>query len=83
MTTALKAALEHAISLWERRQKSPYAGAIALTRLDDALAEVAAGTSLARALYDNFNDRLLTALERAAGLPITYGGGAHDQGRPL
>jgi hypothetical protein len=28
-----------------------------------------------RALYDNFNDRLLTAIETAADLPVTYGGG--------
>jgi hypothetical protein len=33
-------------------------------------------------LYDNFNDRLLTALEKAAGVPITYGGGGKDRGRP-
>jgi hypothetical protein len=50
--------------------------------LDEALAEMTAGKSLARALYDNFNDRLLTALETAAGVPVTYGGGARDKGRP-
>ena len=77
-----KRSLESAIAQWDKRQKNHHAGAIALLRLDEALAEVAAGKSLARALYDNFNDRLLTALEHAAGLPITYGGGAADTGRP-
>jgi hypothetical protein len=74
--------LESAIAQWDRRQRNPHAGAIALQRLDQALTEVRDGKSLARALYDNFNDRLLTALEKAAGLPVTFGGGAHDRGRP-
>jgi hypothetical protein len=78
----LKQKLESAVAQWDRRQRNPHAGAVALRRLDDALAEVSAGKSLARALYDNFNDRLLTALEKAAGLPVTLGGGAHDRGRP-
>ena len=30
---------------------------------------------LAHGLYGFFNDRLLSALERAVGLPVTYGGG--------
>lgn len=77
-----RAILESAIAQWDRKQRNPHAGAIALQRLDRALDEVAAGKSLARALYDNFNDRLLTALEQAAGLPVTYGGGAADKGRP-
>ena len=29
---------------------------------------------LAHGLYGYFNDRLLSALERAVGLPVTYGG---------
>jgi hypothetical protein len=74
--------LTSAIARWDRGQRNPHAGAIALQRLDEALEEVAAGKSLARALYDNFNDRLLTVLEQAAGLPVTFGGGAHDTGRP-
>jgi hypothetical protein len=74
--------LTSAIARWDRRQRNPHAGAIALQRLDEALEEIAAGKSLARALYDNFNDRLLTVLEQAAGLPVTFGGGAHDTGRP-
>lgn len=78
----LKRKLEHAVAVWDRKQSNPFAGAIALRRLDDALADHAAGYSLARALYDNFNDRLLTELERAAGVAITYGGGAQDRGRP-
>lgn len=77
-----KQILESAIARWDRRNKNHHAGAIALLRLDEALAEHAAGKSLARALYDNFNDRLLTALETAAGLPVTYGGGSEDKGRP-
>ena len=80
--TELRRKLESAIAQWDRRQRNPNAGAIALLRLDEALQEVAAGKSVARALYDNFNDRLLTCLEKAAGLPVTYGGGAHDKGRP-
>ena len=78
----LKQRLESTIAQWDRRQRNRSAGAIALLRLDEALQEVTDGKSLARALYDNFNDRLLTALEKAAGLPVTFGGGAHDRGRP-
>lgn len=80
---ALKTKLEATIAAWDRRQSNPSAGAIALQRLDDTMAEIISGTSVARALYDNFNDRLLTALEKAAGVPVTFGGGAHDTGRPL
>lgn len=82
MTVDLKAKLESAIAQWDRRQRNPSAGALALSRLDETLAEVANGKSVARALYDNFNDRLLTRLEQAAGVAITFGGGAHDTGRP-
>lgn len=77
-----KATLERAIAQWDRRQRNPHAGAIALQRLDEAWAEYEGGKPLARALYDNFNDRLLTALETAADLPVTYGGGGADRGRP-
>ena len=74
--------LEHAIAQWAKRQHNSHAGAIALLRLDVALDEISVGKSVARALYDNFNDRLLTALEKAAGVPVTYGGGSDDKGRP-
>jgi hypothetical protein len=53
-----------------------------LAMVDRVEADIAAGASLHHALYDNANDRLLTLLERACGLPVTYGGGAHDTGRP-
>lgn len=84
MPFTMKQKLEHAITQWAARSKtnSVYALGIALQRLDEALTEHARGKSLARALYDNFNDRLLTALEKAAGLPVTYGGGRDDKGRP-
>lgn len=78
----LRNKLIHAITVWDKRQRNPYAGAIALGRLELALAEIEAGKSVARALYDNFNDRLLTRLEKAAGVSVTYGGGGADLGRP-
>jgi hypothetical protein len=81
-TMTLRIKLEHAICVWQAKQRNPYAGGIALVRLDRALEEIVAGKSVARALYDNFNDRLLSSLERAAGVPVTYGGGARDTGRP-
>ena len=75
--------LVHAIALWDKRQRNPYASGIALIALDAAMDEVGTGKStLAQALYDHFNDRLLTWLEKAAGLDVTYGGGAKDRGRP-
>jgi len=67
----------------ERRFSNPTAAAAlmlgALQRSKDAYNS---GTSLARALYDEFNDRILTALEKAAGVPVTFGGGRDDKGRP-
>jgi hypothetical protein len=44
--------------------------------------DIQGGSSLARALYDNFNDRLLSVMEKACKLPLTYGGGAKSKGRP-
>lgn len=79
---ALEDKLSTAIAHWDRKQRNPNAGGIALMRLDDMLREVEEGKPVAQALYDNFNDRLLTTLENALGLPVTYGGGAHDKGRP-
>lgn len=78
----LRNKLEIAIAQWDKKQRNPNAGGIALLRLDETIDEIAKGTSVARALYDAFNDRLLTALEKAAGVKVTYGGGAHDSGRP-
>ena len=78
----LRNKLVHEIAKWDRRNSNPYAGAIALRALDRAFGEIETGASVARALYDNFNDRLLTHLEKAAGVAVTYGGGGHDKGRP-
>ena len=85
-------ALEHALTLYdaaeertELRQRRPvniYRIGLLLQRLAEVEAEVTAGASLARALYDNFTDRLLTRLEKSAGLAVTYGGGRADTGRP-
>lgn len=50
--------------------------------IDNVESDVDNGASLARALYDNFSDRLLSAVERAVGLPLTYGGGGQSTGRP-
>jgi hypothetical protein len=80
--TDLHCKLVHAITVWDRQNRNPYAGAIALCALHKAEADIASGTSVARALYDHFNDRLLTTLEKAAGVPVTYGGGRRDHGRP-
>ena len=66
----------------EARQPNMYRLGIILKQLDKVYTEIAEGKSVARALYDNFSDRLLTALEKAAGVPVTYGGGAKSKGRP-
>ena len=66
----------------EARQPNMYRFGIILKQLDKVYTEIAEGKSVARALYDNFSDRLLTALEKAAGVPVTYGGGAKSKGRP-
>ena len=90
----LRVALSHALTRFDRLEEAKaienpkrnshnvYALGIYLRRLDDVMEEIEAGSSLARALYDNFNDRLLTFMEKTAGLPITYGGGRADKGRP-
>jgi len=71
------------ILMWADRMPNPIGAAgVALKALERAESEHKAGASVARALYDNFNDRLLTRLERAAGVPVTYGGGGQDRGRP-
>lgn len=53
-----------------------------LRAIDNIEADVDKGKSLARALYDNANDRFLTNLEKAVGLEPTFGGGGKDRGRP-
>ena len=53
-----------------------------LKAIENVAADVDKGKSLARALYDNASDRFLTNLEKAAGVPVTLGGGGQDKGRP-
>lgn len=72
-----------AVTRWDRSEElkpghNHYALALYLARLDDRKP----GQSVAQFLYDNFNGRLLSHLERWFGVPVTYGGGAHDKGRP-
>lgn len=64
------------------RRHNIYAMSIMLRGLQAAMADMHRGVSVGRALYDHFNGRLLTALERAAGVPVTYGGGPKSTGRP-
>ena len=83
---ALRTKLAHTVTthdIKESKKKgyNPNALALYIGRVDDVCNDVAAGASLGRALYDNFNDRLLTTLEKACGLPVTYGGGSQDKGR--
>ena len=70
----------------ERQAKMKYYNRYALPQYLAAIQkvreEVASGKTLARALYDNYNGRLLSALEKSVGLPLTYGGGGADKGRP-
>lgn len=58
----LKRRFEHAIALWDRGNRNHHAGAIALLRLDDCMAEIVTGKDVEQALRDNFNDRLLDRL---------------------
>jgi len=56
---------------------------IILKGLDAVHEGIAEGKSVARALYDSgFHGRLLSALEKAAGVALTYRGGGKDRGRP-
>jgi hypothetical protein len=77
----LSAATQYDIKLQEK-QPNPYRLALIMQGLERFHAQVASGDSVARSLYDNFNDRLLSTLERAAGVPLTYRGGSKDRGRP-
>jgi hypothetical protein len=62
---------------------NPHALGIYLKGFAVAKEEIRNGEkTIAQALYDNFNGRLLSALEKSIGLPLTYGGGGADKGRP-
>ena len=85
MTDDDRGKLLHAIMLYDRSEEKKRPNIYRLGLLLRALESVersAKRASLARALYDNFNDRLLTRLEKAVGLTPTFGGGGHDTGRP-
>ena len=86
-TLPLEVRLTMAVTEYDRKLEAKgninfYRLGIILKQLDKVHEEIAEGKSVARALYDNFSDRLLSALEKAAGLPLTYGGGGRDRGRP-
>jgi hypothetical protein len=89
MDETTKAKLTNAIYAHDKRAMrgkywNYYAIGIMLSALDQAEADmVKRGSTLAQALYDHFNDRLLTRLEKAVGLEPTYGGGGKDRGRPV
>lgn len=79
--------LQTALIKYDARQRkgkawNPYAIGHYMKGLAAVREACDSGSTLAQALYDNFNDRLLTCVEKAAGLPATYGGGSHDTGRP-
>lgn len=91
---ALRALLVHLVTRYDiaeearelkRRhgQINVYRLGLLLQMVDRICDDVAAGASLARALYDNANGRLLTSFEKRCGLPVSFGGGAHDTGRPI
>jgi hypothetical protein len=67
---ALKRRLESAVASWDRRNKSLHAGAIALLRLDEAMAEIAGGADVTATLSDCFNGRLLALLLQEARPPL-------------
>ena len=90
---ALRRKLQHEVTAFDTREeaaaeKNPrrfhniYALGIYLQRVDGVVAAVACGDSLPRALYDNFQDTLLSRLEKSFALPVTHGGGKGDTGRP-
>jgi hypothetical protein len=64
---ALRRALFHAVTEWDRRcnRRNHHAGAIALGRLQEAMSEIEAGRPVIETLRDCFNDRLLAYLEKA------------------
>lgn len=69
MSQQLKRTLETVIARWDRRNKSHHAGAIALLRLDEVMAEIDAGRPVREALMDGFNDRLLDMM--LAAIPLS------------
>jgi hypothetical protein len=87
MNPHIKLKLTTALVKYDERQKrgksyNRYAFAIYLRGLRAVEEEVDAGASVARAIYDHYQGRLLSALERAIEVPLTYKGGGHDKGRP-
>jgi hypothetical protein len=70
----LKQRLEHEIAVWDRGNKNHHAGAIALLRLDEVLAEYDAGRPLIEAITDGFDDRLRDRLLKAIELIAVYKG---------
>jgi hypothetical protein len=63
-----KARLEHAITVWDRRNRNHHSGAIALLRLDEMMQEVEAGKPIEQAVRENFNDRLLVLMLKELGM---------------
>ena len=52
---------------WAELQPNKHAAGLARLRLDDMLGEFDCGKPLGQTFRDNFNDRLLTRLEKAFG----------------
>lgn len=87
MDATIRQKLVSAAIAFDQRQSrgkhhNPYSLGHYLKAIDQIESDVDAGVSLASALYDGACDRFLSALERAVGLPLTYGGGGQDRGRP-
>jgi hypothetical protein len=82
LVTAFDAAEEKKAAANPRRHHhNIYALGLYLGRVDSVIADMACGMSLHRALYENFQDRLLTYLEKGFALPATYCGGGQDKVR--
>ena len=91
---ALRSKLESVVTQFDRKQetlaaKNPrrhysiYALGLYMNRVDSVVADIATGSSLARALYDNYQADMLSALERAFCLAVTHHGDSNrDTGRP-
>ena len=79
MTMTLKQKLDHAVTEYDRKQYAKslkskhgyynhYALGIYLGRVDDCCQVIEAGADIRKTLEDNFNDRLLDCVLKAAGL---------------
>ena len=79
MTMTLKEKLNHAVKEYDRKQYkkslqskrgyyNEYALGIYLGRVDDCCQVIEAGADIRKTLEDNFNDRLLDCVLKAAGL---------------